>query len=67
MIHKLKQFTAYQFYDFVMNGIAPIIKMVIKHWWYPWMCENICIALQKIMESYVIANIQELDKKNHEK
>lgn len=40
---------AYQLHDLVMNGITPIIEVIIENCWHPWMCEYICIALEGTM------------------
>lgn len=39
---------SYQLYNLVVNGLAPIIEMVIKYCWYPWMSEYVGITLQYI-------------------
>ena len=38
---------ACQFNNLVVSGGSPIVKMVIKYRWYPWMCENVGITLQQ--------------------
>lgn len=38
---------AYQFHYLVMGGVAPIIKMIVKHTGYPRMSQYVCISLLK--------------------